>query len=141
MVFLAVTATLRKKIGSSFVFGLSARTVGRISHLDLKFLPYIMLVVKKLFPVMFKILLFDVAHCSGLFQKMLLRSFYLLDCINKQYICYWSASHPRTHERPLRTNNVIPWCAGSSDYVIGRCFFKDNNYVCITISFDAALIC
>ena len=113
--------------------GLSARSVRRILHEELKFHPYKLVVAQELIPRDFDA---REAACRALLDlpddTLVFFSdeahFHLSGAVNKQNMRYWSAENPRElHLRPLHSQRVTVWCAISRVGIIGPWFFEENE--------------
>ncbi|GBN67020.1 hypothetical protein AVEN_86932-1 [Araneus ventricosus] len=116
----AVTQSPRRSARKqASALGLSKRSLRRISHEDLKFHPYKMMLVQEMkecdWPNRKKcceVVLENVAPDDVLSSDE--AHFHLSGCVNKQNLRYWAESNPRQkHERPLHSEHVTVWCAVS----------------------------
>lgn len=113
--------------------GLSARTVRRILHEELKFHPYKLAVVQELNPRDFVARENACAALLGLPEDTIVffsdeAHFHISGSVNKQNMRYWSPNNPRQlHQRPLHSERVTVWCALSQVGIIGPWFFEENE--------------
>ena len=121
---------------------LSDRSVRRILHTDLKFHPYKIMVVQKLYEHDYEK---RKACCLNILQHVssndiLLTSdeahFNLSGYVNKQNFRYWSTTNPmQLHEKPLHSERVTVWCAISHVGVWGPYFFEEEDKT-VTVTSD-----
>lgn len=112
---------------------LSARSVRRILHDELKFHPYKLTMVQDLKPRDYVARRNACETLLGMPQDSLVffsdeAHFHLSGCVNKQNMRYWSPHNPRIlYERPLHSERVTVWCALSRVRIIGPWFFEENE--------------
>ncbi|XP_057675297.1 uncharacterized protein LOC130905701 isoform X2 [Corythoichthys intestinalis] len=115
--------------------GLSARSVRRILHEDLKFHPYKLAMVQELNPRDFIARENACEVLLGLPDDTLIffsgeAHFHLSGSVNKPNMRYWCPENPRElHQRPLHALHVTVWCALSRVGIIGPWFFEENEEV------------
>jgi len=121
-----------KKLASAL--GLSARSVRRISHHDLKFYPSKMAKVQELLPKDFETRvescqrILDTVPGDAFFFTSDEAHFHMCGTVNKQNMRYWAPENPHEfRQSPLHSLKVTACRAVSHFGVIGPYFFEEKD--------------
>jgi hypothetical protein len=124
------------------LLNLSDSSVRRILHHVLHFHPHKLQIVQELTAAHEALRVHccqQMVHTHADLGRFLIASdeeiFSLNGSVNKQNCQYWAPTNPRQlHERPLRSPQVVVWCAISAQGISGPYFFEGDDGVSVTVN-------
>jgi hypothetical protein len=122
--------------------GISRRSLQTILNEHLKFYPYKIMLVQKIFPrdhlqrEQFSVRMLEILQDQyALFMTSGEAHFHLDGYVNKQNCRYRAHGNPRRfNQQPLHSEKVTVWCALSKVGIIGHYFFENESGQTVTVN-------